>query len=878
MLRLRTFGGLSLANGRVDGGTASRRRPLALLALLAIAGQRGLSREKVVAMLWPETDEEHGRNSLSQAMSALRRDMTADDLVAGGSEIRLNPDAITSDVDEFERCVASSELERAAELYQGPFLDGFFVKGADEFERWVDEHRRRLRQTYGVVLEKLARQADARDKRDDAITWWRRLATLEPASSSAAVGLMQALAATGDRAAALEYFRVYQAVRHHEFGIEADEVVAALAARLKRENGNRASPSPALPNDDLSSLDGSAAPATLPPANAADRDVASAGGDPDAAAVITAQAPPGRSRRTLRWAVVATAAGLAAIALIAFRGMDRRTQYNARQVVVTGFMNRTGDSTLDAFGFLAADYITDALQRSGLVEVTDPMTSLGTVTGVRDSAAASDEGKEIRLVAQATRAGLVVSGRYTREGDSIVIVARVSDAAQGRIIGTTEPVRGSAAALSDALDRVRQRVLGVLAVRLDDRLADVLPPGSTSPPTLPAYREYVEGVLDFQRQDFPAALPHLQRAYELDSTFVAPLIWQAIAFRCIDEDSARVAATHELARHRPRLSPLDGHVLEFFEAVGRSDLQARIAAARQAADLAPGSIWSYMLTEALFESGRFDDAAASLEQVDRRYGWMRNWDLFWNSFLEALHHAERPRELELQVAREAHHAFPTNQWVAYKSIRTLATFRRTDELHQAVAEMQALPDTAQMLGFFLNAVALELWSRGDTVYSRQLSDSAVAWFRRMSPADAERGALPRQFAEALYDNDRWDEALPRFQRFLAENPRDWSALTYSGLCFAHQGAREPAEEVISRLVAAKDSAQWRDRGHDVSNLLGAARIAAALGDRERAVRLLKGFKDRGELWEGRHALSIISREFHGLIGYPPYMSLTQHAR
>ena len=78
MWRLRTFGGLSIENGRVSAAAATRRRPLALLALLAVAGNRGLPREKVVSLLWPDSDEERGRNSLSQALAALRRDMAGD--------------------------------------------------------------------------------------------------------------------------------------------------------------------------------------------------------------------------------------------------------------------------------------------------------------------------------------------------------------------------------------------------------------------------------------------------------------------------------------------------------------------------------------------------------------------------------------------------------------------------------------------------------------------------------------------------------------------------------------------------------------------------------------------------------------------------------
>jgi DNA-binding SARP family transcriptional activator len=57
MLQLRTFGGLTLQqDGENITGVATHRRQLALLALLAVAGDEGMSREKLLAYLWPEKD------------------------------------------------------------------------------------------------------------------------------------------------------------------------------------------------------------------------------------------------------------------------------------------------------------------------------------------------------------------------------------------------------------------------------------------------------------------------------------------------------------------------------------------------------------------------------------------------------------------------------------------------------------------------------------------------------------------------------------------------------------------------------------------------------------------------------------------------------
>src|SRR6188472_3438789 len=71
MLRLNTFGGLTLTRGTEDlTGAATQRRRLALLVLLAVAGPVGMSRDKLLAYLWPESDVERARHVLNQLLYA----------------------------------------------------------------------------------------------------------------------------------------------------------------------------------------------------------------------------------------------------------------------------------------------------------------------------------------------------------------------------------------------------------------------------------------------------------------------------------------------------------------------------------------------------------------------------------------------------------------------------------------------------------------------------------------------------------------------------------------------------------------------------------------------------------------------------------------
>ena len=247
MLRLTTLGAVALADEHGPlGGRLVQRRRLALLARMAAAGQRGVSRDSLAALLWPDSDDERARHTLRQWLSLLRRDLNAESLFLGTAELRLNPQVITSDVGELREALGRGEVERVAALYAGPFLDGFHVSGAGEFERWADAERDALAREASGALETLAATAAAAGDARRAAEWWRRLIAIDPLSSHAVVGLMTALADAGERAAALEAARAHESLLRAELDLAPDARVAALVRELRAADASGAAAAPAV--------------------------------------------------------------------------------------------------------------------------------------------------------------------------------------------------------------------------------------------------------------------------------------------------------------------------------------------------------------------------------------------------------------------------------------------------------------------------------------------------------------------------------------------------------------------------------------------------------------------------------------------------------
>ncbi len=233
---MRLFGGLSLADeaGPITGRAAQRRR-LALLAVLAVARGKPVSRDKIVAFLWPDADGERARHLLADSLYVIRDELGDDVIKATGNDLAADPSRISSDTMEFADALDAGDRGRAADIYAsgGPFLDGVFLTDAGEFERWADSARARFSEDYRRALKELANAAAAGGDHAVAIEWWKRLALEDRFSSRVALELMRALAAGGDGGAALEFARTHAAVVRAELESEPDAAIVAFEAELR---------------------------------------------------------------------------------------------------------------------------------------------------------------------------------------------------------------------------------------------------------------------------------------------------------------------------------------------------------------------------------------------------------------------------------------------------------------------------------------------------------------------------------------------------------------------------------------------------------------------------------------------------------------------
>ena len=116
----------------MDGAAFARRKPMVLLAYLAVEGPQ--PRARLARLFWPDASDP--RNRLSVALHRIERDLP--DVVHADAEVVAA--RIPTDVANVREALSRDDVERARELYGGTFLAGVVVPNVSpELEAWTVE-------------------------------------------------------------------------------------------------------------------------------------------------------------------------------------------------------------------------------------------------------------------------------------------------------------------------------------------------------------------------------------------------------------------------------------------------------------------------------------------------------------------------------------------------------------------------------------------------------------------------------------------------------------------------------------------------------------------------------------------------------------------
>ncbi len=568
-------------------------------------------------------------------------------------------------------------------------------------------------------------------------------------------------------------------------------------------------------------------------------------------------------RRRLAWAIAGgvAIAAIAAAVYLGLRGMTRTSMaaLDPKRIVVAVFENQTGDGSLDPLGRMASDWITQGLSRVEGLEVV-PSTSV--LVAQPPGAPTPARRDPLLALAEDTGAGIIVSGSYYLQGQTLYFQGKISDAVRRKLLYALDPASGPVATPLEAIDTLRRGVMGALATTLGPAPGSMV--AELRPPNYEAYREFIAGFEAFFTDD-AKSLRYMERAAALDPGFAAPRLYALYMLRFRGDWAAIDAILKQLAEQRSQLSPLGRNFLDGETAWIFHRYTEGLQALRSARQLAPRDpLTNLWVGYVALQANHPQEAAAVLGSFPSQPFGNHPLGAAWIArYCEALHMLGRYED-ELEQAQRGRRQFAQESDVRLSEIGALAALGRLEELRRVLQEFETAQFRDATAADAMLFAARELRAHGHREEALRLAGGAVTWYRGRPPTERTAQDWQRGLAIALFYADRWNESRTEYEKLVAGGSKEIDDAGMVGVDAARGGERAIAMKVARELERLDQ--KWLFGDHTYYR----AAIAAGLGDKERAVELLReAFAQGLPYWFDLHS----SLSLEPLWDYPPFQEL-----
>lgn len=496
---------------------------------------------------------------------------------------------------------------------------------------------------------------------------------------------------------------------------------------------------------------------------------------------------------------------------VAFLMNGDKQQLRRERIHVLPFANKTGRADLAPIGSMIADWVTQGLQQVPGAQVIDPTRA--------------DSGSGV---------GTIVRGSYYLQNDSIRIEAQIVDVAKNAIQESLQPIAGPVASPTDAIARVSDRLLPLIAVALDKGITTQT--RAAVPPSYAAFKELTAGRNARADGDVPGAAQHYRKAIELDSTF--GLAWVELV-QAYHDGAGSVHDGDSLVT--ALLKNPDGRFTEF-QLMRLQRLQARFHGDLFGAARASERLYALSPNPAL---------ALDLLRINRP-----------KRALEIIE--ESPNENPNGVAARAHHLLGHNRRALKYALRyralspnrasgmlevaiALGANGKIDELRALVQEAALLPRRAWGPDIAV-AGAMELHAHGYEAEAKEMLERATATVESRPRGERDSVGYKYQLGNLYYLAGQYEKARALLTAALADSSRigaDQESRT--GVVVGLNGALgvlavrlhddAEADRIADWLDAHRESAGAIRNGAGVSGWL--ARMAALRGEQSKAMAYLE---------------------------------------
>ena len=238
LLKIRLLGGVNLTLDDEPITDLPTRKAEALLIYLACR-RRAVAREVLAELLWDERGQEQGLANLRSILSSLRQNLKPYFIVTRQTIAFNHASNYWLDVARFEEQRVGNAgqdvavLQAAAKLYQGDFLEGFYLRESAGFEEWALLERERLQRAAVEIFWRLIDATHVAGDYQAGLAYVDQLLRADNLSERAQRQKMLLLARTGQHNAALQFFATCSQLLDEELGVAPEPESVALVEQIR---------------------------------------------------------------------------------------------------------------------------------------------------------------------------------------------------------------------------------------------------------------------------------------------------------------------------------------------------------------------------------------------------------------------------------------------------------------------------------------------------------------------------------------------------------------------------------------------------------------------------------------------------------------------
>ena len=543
-----------------------------------------------------------------------------------------------------------------------------------------------------------------------------------------------------------------------------------------------------------------------------------------------------------------------------------------KRLAVMNFENLTSDPSRDVFGQMISDWVTKGLMETGEANIIN-------AANIRKEIAQASLGQAANpKFAEATGVDVLLQGRYYIVEGQMIIAADITEVKTGELLHSLQ-LKKAPEANMELLDDLTQEVINYWAVKEKKRFLQ-------NPPKYEAYQEWMEAERLYTSEPEQSAV-HLQKAFELDTTFFAPLLSLASL-------QARYGRTKEigeimafLERHQDAFSRWEKLKFASQKASGRRDYLEAAKLNEQLAEMDPSDDKSNYSAAYFYNNANYPRKALELlQKQDPRYNSEGAYAISWRSSQEAyaqLRLADYTSIIKLAEDYPSPKMFTPLAVFHLKALVRLDSVQALARTFQHYKENGVYGPTGQpdLPDHILVVLCNELMIIDNQELLKQYAEELKEWLEQNKVVNFPHH-LPDVFNNrpmrqseakgfAYYYLQDYQQALDAWtQEEIPETnwPDRIERSSRVGVCHALLGEAEKAQAQLDEINNAFNEHPWFEANRDYYS----SRIHAALGQQDEAVAAVRSALKKGFIF---FRPAVLDRDpfLNALSDYAPFVEL-----